>query len=172
MLTRKLKIALGLPAAAVLSILLALGAPAHAAAANGDESAVKKLFDDFRDAFNRHDAKAVAAYCSDDVDYIVVNGEDVKGRSEVEGHMTPLYNGRLKAVKREATVRSVRFVRPDVAIVIGDFQNSGAMTPSGDPAPAAKGIYDWVVSKHAGKWTIDVWHEEVPPAPAAPPATH
>jgi uncharacterized protein (TIGR02246 family) len=152
---------------AALAPKAALAASARAASAK-DEGAVKQLFDDFRSALNSHDAHAVAALCTEDVDFIVIGGEDIRGRNAVIEHLQPLFNGRLKTMDRSAEVQEVRFLRPDVAIVVGNYESRGVTRPDGSAVPPAKGVYDWVVVRRAGQWRIALWHEANLPAPAPP----
>lgn len=159
---------------AALTAMLALGAcavPAVASAADSpkDSAAIRQLFGDFTDAFNRHDAQAVAALCTGNVDFIVIGGEDVRGRAAVAGHLQPLFAGRLKSVDRTASVQEIRFLRPDVAIVVATYETRGVTMPNGTPAPAAEGVYDWVVVRRGEQWHIALWREANLPAQAPPP---
>ena len=75
-----------------------------------DSAAVKKLFNDFNEAFNNHDAHAVAALFTDDADFINTQAVTTHGKAEVEQHLAPLFAGRLKAVRRDVVLRDVRFL--------------------------------------------------------------
>jgi uncharacterized protein (TIGR02246 family) len=134
-----------------------------------DSAAIKKLFADFNDAFNAHDAHAVSLLFTDDSDFITIQGATTTGKAEIEQHLAPLFAGRLKTVHRDVTLRGIRFVRPDVATVDSDFETSGLMGASGTAAPPAKGLYDWIVTKQNGRWQIAVWHESNLPVAPAPP---
>lgn len=161
---------------ATLAALAALLAPtafapaAHAAEPRAHEEAViRQLFAEFTAALNSHDAHAVAALCTDDVDFIVISGADLRGRDAVEQHLQPLFAGRLKSMNRSATLQEVRFLRPDVAVVIGSYESSGVAAPDGAAAPPTKGVYDWVVVRHDGRWHISLWREANLPAPTPRP---
>ena len=145
-------------AVAVAVFTVALAPPAQAAQAR-DEAGVRQLFADFHNAFNNHDAHAVAAFCAEDVDYIALTGEHVSGRATVEQHLQPLFAGRLKAMVRTASVQEVRFLHPDIAILVGSYESRGAISPTGAAIPPTKGIYDWVVVRRAGRWRIALFHE-------------
>lgn len=135
---------------------------------DANTTAIKKLFTDFNDAFNSHDAHAEAAYFTDDADYITIGGATVKGSAAIEQHLVPLFNGALKNTHRDATLRGIRFLRPDIATVDSDFVASGLVSRDGASMPNAKGIYDWIVMKQPnGRWLIAVWHESYLPAPPA-----
>jgi uncharacterized protein (TIGR02246 family) len=136
-----------------------------------DTAAINKLFSAFNDAFNNHDAHAVAMMFTDDADLINVAGVTTQGRAAIEEHLVPLYAGRLKTVHREVTLRAIRFLRPDTATLVSDYVTTGVIGPNGTAAPAVKGVYDWIVIKQNGSWLITAWHEaNLPPPPAPPPA--
>jgi uncharacterized protein (TIGR02246 family) len=157
----------------VLALLAALSAvPAGAIASQAsDERAIRQIFADFNAALNRHDAQAMASMCTEDADYLVIPGNDLVGRVAIEQYLRPLFNGILKSLTREASVQKIRFLRPDVAVLIGDYRTSGVVTANG-PAPPSKGLYDWVLTKQDGRWLISLWREADPPTrPARAPNT-
>lgn len=148
------------------SLLMALRAePAYAS--DMDQAAIQKLFVDFNNALNRHDAHASAMLFTEDGDLIGIQGKIVHGRADIERQMVPLFNGILKTMHRDVTLRGVRFLRPDVATVDSDYVTTGVVGANGVPVPATKGLYDWIVTKQDGRWLIAVWHESNLPAPPA-----
>jgi uncharacterized protein (TIGR02246 family) len=159
---------------AALTVLLFVSLPLAATWAGqadsreADAAAIKKLFTDFNDAVNRHDARAAAMLFTDDGDFINIQGTASQGRAEIEEHLAPLLAGRLKTLHRDVSLRGIRFLRPDTATVDSDFETSGLMGPNGAAVPPAKGLYDWIVMKQNGRWLIAVWHESNLPAPAPP----
>lgn len=136
---------------------------------DADKAAIQKLFVDFNDAFNHHDAHAAAMLYADDGDCIGILGKIVHGRADIEQLMASLFNGILKTIHREVTMRGVRFLRPDVATVDSDYKTTGIVGANGVAVPATSGLYDWIVTKQDGRWLIAVWHESNLPAT---PATH
>jgi uncharacterized protein (TIGR02246 family) len=149
-----------------LAVTWAKPADSHEA----DSAAIKKLFADFNDAFNNHDAHAAAMQFTDDADFITIQGATTHGKSGIEEHLAPLFAGRLKTAHREVSLRDIKFLRPDTATVDSDYVMSGLAGPNGDAVAPAKGIYDWIVMKQNGRWLIAVWHESNLPVAAAPPA--
>src|SRR5580700_6884057 len=91
----------------------------------GDDSGVKQALADYIDAFNHHDGTAVAAAFTEDADRTTVRGEVSHGRGEIEKSYTGLFAGMLKNSHRTATVKSARFLTPDIAIVEADYVLSG-----------------------------------------------
>jgi uncharacterized protein (TIGR02246 family) len=145
--------------------------PARPTDANeADSAAVKKLFNDFNDAFNKHDAHAAAMLFTEDTDFINTQAVTTKGRAGVEEHLAPLFSTRLKTVHREVTLRDIHFLNAETATVDSNYETSGIVTPEGAPVPPVKGFYDWIATKKNGPWLIAVWHESNLPPSAPPPA--
>lgn len=136
---------------------------------DADSAAIKKLFADFNTAFNNHDAHTVATLFTADADFITVGGAAFHGSTGVEEHLSPLFSGRAKTVHREATLRDVRFLRPDTAVLGSDTVTTGIMGPDGTAIPPVKGLYNWIVMKQNGVWLITLWHESNPTTPAGQP---
>jgi uncharacterized protein (TIGR02246 family) len=161
---------------AALAVLLFVSFPLAATWAKpadsheADSAAITKLFTDFNDAFNNHDAHAAAMLFIDDADFITIQAATTHGSAEIEKHLAPLFAGRLKTAHRDVSLRGIRFLRPDTATVDSDFEMSGLVGPNGAAVPPAKGLYDWIVMKQNGRWLIAVWHESNLPAPPQPPA--
>ena len=156
--------------AAVLLLVSISMIPSSARPANpaeGDSAAVKKLFDDFNNAFNNHDVHALVALFTDDCDFIIVSGEKFHGKAAIDGHVAPLVAGRLKTMRRDASSPDIHFLRPDFATINSPYEASGLLTPTGAAVPPSKGFYDWIVTKQNGQWLIAVWHESNVPAPPA-----
>ena len=108
-----------------LAILIAafasFGVPVNSAGASqsssAEEAAVRQVVKQVEDAWNAHDGKAFAAPFAADADYVVVNGMKLKGREAIEAGHTQIFTTIYKESHNVATVRSIRFLRPDVAIV-------------------------------------------------------
>ena len=107
---------------------------------------------------------------TEDADFITVQQAVSHGRKGIEDHFVPLFSGRLANAHRTCTVKSVRFITPDVATVRMDYVLTGTKGANGEDVPARKGLYDWIATRQNGQWLINVLHEsEVAPAPALVP---
>lgn len=147
------------------SISVAASWATPATPSQADSAAIKMLFDEFNNAFNNHDAHAVAMLFTDNADFITVQGAKSQGRAAIEEHLAPLFAGRLKTVHRDVTSPDILLLRPDVATIDSNYETTGIAGPNGTPAPATKGLYDWIVTKQNGHWLIAVWHESNLPVP-------
>jgi uncharacterized protein (TIGR02246 family) len=150
------------PSRIVLAILLFLaGSPVISRAQtpanrDADAAAIKQTVATFQDTWNSHDAHAVAMRYVEDGDFSSVKGEDSHGRKELEEHYTTIFTTFLKNAHTTDTVRSIRFLAPDLASVDIDWLVTDPNAPGG---VLRKGLLTWIVSKRNGQWMITVYHE-------------
>jgi uncharacterized protein (TIGR02246 family) len=162
----KIRVLLPAAIAAMVFFSLALVGSRHAFASGGDSAAIKHVIEGFTADFNRHDSHAVSVWFTEDADFINVQQADSQGRKNIEDHFVPLFSGRLKNAHRTISVKSIRFVTPDVAVADVDYELTGAINVNGTADPLRKGLYDWVLVKQNGKWLISAFHESEVAAPA------
>src|SRR5713226_9748982 len=84
---------------------------------DADSAAVKQVITDFYESFTRHDAHATAMTFAEDGDFTNMAGAHVHGRKAIEERFASLYAGNLRAAHRTDTVRSIRYITPQVAFV-------------------------------------------------------
>ncbi len=153
-----------------LSLVLLLCLPgSRSSAAPGkeikQEEAIRKPVADFAAAWNADDARAMAMMWTDDGDLVQPGGRMTRGRSEIEKRLAEEHSFFYKGSQFTSTVDSIRFIRPDVAVVDGAWQAVGVRAPNGKELPALKGLYTLVVSKKGGKWQAVSSRTMVPAAP-------
>lgn len=152
--------------AAGLALAVGLSArPAPAAAPDEnavEEAALKKNAQAFVAAFDKGDAKAVAAFWTADGDYVDETGRHMKGREEIEKAFTEFFSEN-KGLKVQIHIESLRFVTPDVAVEDGVTSVS---EPDGGPPSRAR--YTVVHVKKDGEWRLS----SVRDAPYAPPTNY
>ena len=102
--------------AAVLALTTAVGAPVIQGNPE-DEEAIRKQIARFAQVHEKGDAKALAAFYDSDGDFIARDDSVVKGRAAVEKAMAERYSQRQEGFTITITVDSIRFLKPDVAIV-------------------------------------------------------
>jgi uncharacterized protein (TIGR02246 family) len=117
-----------------------LASPTESGAADDGSAAIKSTIDGFNDAFNRHDAHALAMSFVEDADFINTQQALSHGRNGIEEHFIPLFAGRLKNARRIITVTSVRLLTPDVAAVNMDYVLTGTTGTNGEEVPVRKGL--------------------------------
>src|SRR5712691_5651406 len=137
---------------------------------NQEEAAIRKVEADLQQASNRHDAKAWANLCTEDVDVVNVVGWWWRGRPQIEKKVAELntYLFRVSTLTNEEI--HIRFLTSDVAIVHVRWSMVGGRNPDGTPGQPQKGLETQVLHKLAGKWLIAAFHnaDSVPEVPFPP----
>jgi uncharacterized protein (TIGR02246 family) len=127
---------------------------------DADSAAIKQCVAAWEDAWNRHDAHATAMAYVEDGEFSSTTGVPSHGWKDLEAHYNEIFTTFLKDAHRTDTVRSIRFLTPEIASVDIDWQMTGARTRDGKDAPNRKGLLTWVVTKqHGGQWMITIYHE-------------
>ena len=145
--------------AAFLVLACCPSSPRAQMAANNDAdtAAIKQCVASFADTWNSHDAHAVAMRYVEDGDFSSVRGEPSHGRKELEDHYTTIFSTFLKNAHTTDTVRSIRFLAPDLASVDIDWLVNDPAAPGG---VLRKGLLTWIVTKRNGQWMIAIYHEQ------------
>jgi uncharacterized protein (TIGR02246 family) len=125
-----------------------------------DEAAIKAIVKQVEDGWNAHDGKAFSAPFAADADYVIVNGMYIKGREEIEKGHTGIFTTIYKDSRNAATIKSIRFLRPDVAVVHVEWNLE--IRPGGDKHRA---LNTMIMTRDSGKWSIAAFHN----TPIAPP---
>ena len=125
----------------------ALGDEPSGQAAN--EAAIRKAAASYVEAFNKHDAQALADQWSPDAVYLNrTTGEEVVGRAAIAEQFTALFKEK-PGLKIDVKVASVQFVSPNVAIEQGTAK---LLASDGKPEEIE---YSAVDVKRDGKWLLD-----------------
>jgi uncharacterized protein (TIGR02246 family) len=161
---RLLALACGLVAALALGQFVAVGklpAGADDAKAKGEPAPGKgKRAQEFIAAFNKGDAKAVAAFWTPDGDYVDEVGHEFKGRAAIEKLYEKVFAAN-KGAKLTIEVASAKLLSPDVAIEDGITQ----VTPA-DGGPGSVARFSAVIVKKDGQWFFESVRDSV----ALPPS--
>jgi uncharacterized protein (TIGR02246 family) len=156
---------------AITVVLLAPEIVAQEKAGTTDQEAIKKIVAEYSEAWNRHDARALSMFYAQDGDLVSATGSMSKGRVEIEKALSRNFSASSKGGKRTATVQSVRFIRPGVALADVAFETVGEPGAEGKELSPTKGYSSLVMTKKDGKWWITAQREmqlEVPPESAGP----
>jgi len=123
---------------------------------DADTAAIKQTVAAFADTWNSHDAHGVAMRYVEDGDFSSVKGEPSHGRKELEEHYTTIFSTFLKNAHTTDTVKSIRFLGPDMASVDIDWLVTDPNAPGG---VLRKGLLTWILTKRNGQWMIMIYHE-------------
>ena len=93
---------------------------------SADEAAIRKMVASYVEAFNSHDAEALADHWSPDAVYLNrTTGEEVVGRTAIAEQFRALFEEQPE-LKLEVTVESIQFISPTVAIEHGTSKVTGS----------------------------------------------
>jgi len=121
------------------------------------DAAIRKAVEAYVVAFNKGDAKALAALWAPEAVYNnPISGEEVVGREAIEKQFTAVF-AEAKGAKLEATTVSIGFVSPNVAVEQGTAK---VIRPNEEPEETQ---YSAVYVKREGQWLLDRVTEQVVP---------
>ena len=127
-----------------------------------DEAAIGRLLDDLADAWQRADAEAFGARYRDDGTFTNVFGTFHFGRDEFIRRHAEVFRGFLKGTTIKMIPRTLRLVRPDVAVADVDMTYTGFRTlPAGVglmPDGLVHSALLMVLVKDGGDWWITAYH--------------
>lgn len=115
---------------------------------DADREAIRKVGEAFAAAFEKGDAKAIAALWTDAAEYVHEDGVTLGQRAEIEKAFAEVFKDG-PPVKLEIDVRSIRFPTRDVAIIEGFLRH----VPSGPGLPSSS-RFETVLAREEGKWLI------------------
>jgi uncharacterized protein (TIGR02246 family) len=133
-----------------------------------DRQAIRQVAEGFMDAWNHHDAKALAALFSEDADFTNVRGVGASGRANIEKFHAPLFASIFKDTTLKPAYVTIHFIRPDVAAVDVKWEMTGLEGPQGNPLPVRHGLLNFTMAKNQERWQIVVMHNmDLAPPPSA-----
>jgi len=131
---------------------------------SGGENAIRAAVESYVKAYNRGDAKAVAAHWSESGEWISPSGQRFQGRRAIEKELKTLF-AENKGVRIEVINPTIRIVSADAATEEGTVR---VFRPGELPNDST---YLAVHTKKDGQWKLDSVHEtNIPDQPAASPA--
>jgi uncharacterized protein (TIGR02246 family) len=128
--------------------------PTVRAQTNSDAAAVRAVPQAFRDAWNRHDGRALALVMAEDVDFVTVGAMWLHGRPEFQKYHARLLSGRFNQSTMTLLQTAVRFLRPDLAIVHWSWKVVGDRNADGTAREPRYGMMTMVVEKRNAGWLV------------------
>jgi uncharacterized protein (TIGR02246 family) len=135
--------------------LLIAGCALHAQTKD-DEAAVHNIPQAFAAAWATHDGHQLAKIMSEDVDFVNVNAEWLRGRRDFELIHSRLLSGRFKTSIITPLVANVRFLRPDQAVLHWNWRIDGDHNQDQTLRKPRFGLFTMIVEKRDGTWLVAV----------------
>lgn len=114
-----------------------------------DEAAIRDNVKQLETGWNTKSGATFAKPFAEDADYVVINGMYIKGRETIATAHQQIFDTIYKDTKIVLTLKQVRFLRPDVAVVHASGHRDG---------PTSELIQDvmltFVMTKEGQVWTI------------------
>jgi len=146
------------PLAMVFARTEATGGPANNPSNNSEDAAVKQVVAGFSNGWNTHDARSMCASLADDVQWVNWRGEPLGTRQAVEDEHTRLFADLYKNTQRTDTVKTIRYLGPDFAVVDDYWTMTGARKRDGSDWPYRAGYTNFVMAKRNARWIVIVSH--------------
>lgn len=116
----------------------------------------------YLDAWNRHDANAIAEFFEEHADFVDICGSWSRGRSEIERRHARNFATIYREAALSGRVESVRFLSTDLAVVHLCWE---MRVNSEDAEPSRKGVLVLVFAHLDDGWLIHAGHNtETQPA--------
>jgi uncharacterized protein (TIGR02246 family) len=151
--------AVGLVAAAGFALV-------SSAAEEGDAAGVRRSCEAIVNAWNKHDAKAIAAVFAEDADMIGPDGTLHSGRAAVEKAFASDHGGPMRQSTLYILKEPVRFPTPDVAVSDATAEVRDVVGPDGEKA-TVKVLVTNVWKRADGKWWVFASRARLLPPPPA-----
>jgi uncharacterized protein (TIGR02246 family) len=127
-------------------------------AQSSEEKAVMASAEAFTAAFNKADAKAIAALWTKDGEYVDETGRVLRGREAIEKEYAAFLAAN-PGLKMESTVSSVKIVRGNAA-----FERGTTVLKKPNGALVSKGRYTAVLLREGDKWLMAGVREHAAPS--------
>ena len=153
-----------------VAVAVVFPGPLHPQTSTQDESAIQQVLSGMDEAWNQGDAKTLASYFTPDAELIDVAGTIHGGRNAIERRDAILLGDMLNGSHLTQELRTIRFLRPDVAVVDSNAQLYGYKSlPKGLPtAGAVLTARVRHVMVYNGKWWIVATQFTYVPPPPPP----
>jgi len=133
-----------------------------------DEGAIQSILQQLETAWNGYDSVSFAASFAEDATFIHIFGGQLDGRAAIEAAHKVIFNTIYKGSHATFTLRSIRFLRPDVAVA---FARAHVRFKENDEMREIETRPTLIVVKKQAEWQIVVFQNtkisEVPIAAQA-----
>lgn len=135
----------------ILASIAAVAIAQAPASRTEDETAIRAIIQQVQDGWNAGDGKAFAAPFAGDADYVVINGMQLKGRDVIAAGHQRIFDTIYKNSQIRANIKSIKFLRPDVAIAHIEWNLK--FTENGT-SREGRAMNSQILTKENGRWSI------------------
>lgn len=118
---------------------------------NADETMIRANVEQMVKGWNAKSGAEFAKPFSEDADYVVINGMQIKGRAAIDKGHQGIFDTIYKNTTLLLTADSIRFLRPDVAVV---HASAFLKLTAGDSTRTTNAKITLVMTKTGGRWEI------------------
>jgi uncharacterized protein (TIGR02246 family) len=133
-----------------------LFAAAAVAQTKADEDAVRNIPQAFAAAWAKHDGQQLSRIMAEDVDFVDVAGDWLRGRSDFALYHTRLLSARFHDAIVTPLQIQVRFLRPGLAVLHWSWRIEGDRNFDMTPRKPRYGLFTMIVEKRSGEWLVTV----------------
>ncbi len=119
-----------------------------------DEAAVRNIPQAFAAAWAKHDGQQLARIMAENVDFVDVAGDWLRGRADFALYHSRLLSARFRDSTLTPLETSVRFLRPDLAILHWSWRIEGDRNFDLTPRKPRFGLFTMIVEKKGGEWLV------------------
>jgi uncharacterized protein (TIGR02246 family) len=117
-----------------------------------DEEAVRDLYRELMDGWNRGSGEDFAAVFTEDGDLVAFDGTHFAGRAQIAPFHQELFDKWMKGTRLVGRVKDVRFLSPNVALM--HAVGSTIMRGKSVPSPERDSIQTLVATRQNGEWRL------------------
>ena len=117
-----------------------------------DEEAVRDLYRELMEGWNRGSGEDFAAVFTEDGDLVAFDGTHFEGREEIAPFHQELFDKWMKGTRLVGRVKDVRFLSPDVALM--HAVGSTVMRGKNASSPERDSIQTLVAVRHNAQWRL------------------
>lgn len=125
-----------------------------------DPAGIADATQSFVAAWNRGDAKGISESFAMDGSLVIPQGLMIQGRAAIEGFYQDVFTRGYRGSRAASSIKRIRNLREDVAVVDGEWSIEGAHDAGGNPREAERGIFFAVLVRNDGKWLITALREQ------------
>jgi uncharacterized protein (TIGR02246 family) len=116
----------------------------------GEEASIRILYQQMMEGWNKGSGNDFAAPFTDDSDFVGFDGTYLKGCQEIASFHQELFDRFVKGSRLVGKIRSIRFLSPDIVIMIA--VGGTVMAGQSDIEPERNSIHTLVAVKRDSKW--------------------